>query len=149
MKAQSAIEFTILIAFMFIIFVTFFSIVGSKIIDIQKDNDRVVLEDMGEYLKSEIGLASTASNGYYREFLIPQTIGGRQYNVTINSYNGRNLNFTELGVYYINYSSTYNYYVRLSTIVNGTIRPMYNTTIVIWKKDNFVFVNTTPGTILE
>jgi len=82
-KAQVAIEFIVLMAFMFLMFVGFIAVITSKILE-AKENERLrIAEDIATLVKNEIDLAKSVSNGYSRTFNLPRKIGGNTYTIKI------------------------------------------------------------------
>jgi hypothetical protein len=132
-RGQSSIEFTVLISFMFFVFVVFFYVVGSRFAQIRNDNDRLMLEDFGDYLKSEVSIAAGAADGYNRIFSVPGTLSGRRYKVEINEFTGTTLNQSELVVSFFNYSIDYSYVMRLPTYVHGAINQNNGAQVLIQK----------------
>ena len=93
-KSQFSIEFAILMAFMFLVFVVFIGIITSKVAE-SKENERLkIAEDIAALAKNEIDLAKSASDGYSRNFELPVKISGNSYTVGI-------INNRELVVNYI------------------------------------------------
>jgi len=82
-KAQFAIEFIVLIAFMFLIFVGFIAVITTKILE-AKDNERQgIVEDIATLVKNEIVLAKSVTDGYSRTFNLPPRIKGNIYSIEI------------------------------------------------------------------
>ena len=82
-KAQFAIEFIVLIAFMFLIFVGFIAVITTKILE-SKDNERQEIEeDIAELEMNEIVLAKSVTDGYLRTFNLPTRIKGNTYSIEI------------------------------------------------------------------
>ena len=82
-KAQFSIEFAVLIAFMFLIFVAFIGVITSKVVE-SKENERLkIAEDIAALAKNEIELAKIASNGYSRNFDLPARIEGDSYSIEV------------------------------------------------------------------
>ena len=138
-KAQSAVEFAALITLMFLIFTVFFFAVSTKLIDIQRDNDAAALEDFGNFLQNELRLASIAEEGYYSEFDIPKSLSGRDYNISIVTY--EYIGHTDLVIEYVNYSIDYGYVIPVGNVI-GSIDKSKNTTVKIVKQGNVVVVST-------
>jgi hypothetical protein len=95
-RGQSAIEFIILIGAMFFIFLTMLFVIQGNITDKTRENRDLVIRELGLTVQSEITLAAESSNGYYREFVLPPTLLGLEYDVRIiddlvflNTTNGR------------------------------------------------------------
>lgn len=82
-KSQFSIEFAVLIAFMFLIFVSFIGVITSKVAE-SKENERLkIAEDIATLAKNEIELAKSVSDGYARNFDLPAKIQGNSYAVGI------------------------------------------------------------------
>ena len=82
-KAQFAIEFIILISFMFLVFLIFMSIISSKILEAKENERQQISEDIAGLVKNEVQLAKSVSNGYSRNFNIPNKIRGMDYGIEI------------------------------------------------------------------
>ena len=82
-NAQFAIEFIVLISFMFLIFLGFIAIITSTIL-YSKDSERQgIAEDIATMVRNEIELAKSVSDGYTRTFSIPTRIQGNSYAIEI------------------------------------------------------------------
>src|SRR3989338_3503813 len=82
-KAQFAIEFIVLIAFMFTIFLGFTAVITSKILDARESGKQQTAEDIATLAKNEIDLARSVSDGYVRTFNLPAAIEGNSYGISI------------------------------------------------------------------
>ena len=82
-KAQFAIEFIVLIAFMFIIFLGFMTIITSKILEAKENERQKIAEDIAILARDEIDLARSVSDGYIRTFTLPGKIEGNSYTIAI------------------------------------------------------------------
>ena len=82
-NAQFAIEFTFLIAFMFIVFLGFTAVLTSKILDAKEDERQQIAEDIASLAKNEIVLAQSVTDGYNRSFVLPNKVNGNAYEVQI------------------------------------------------------------------
>lgn len=82
-KSQFTIEFVILIAFMFIIFVGFFAIVSYRLIEEGEEEKQKIIENIATLVENEIKLAKTVKDGYNRTFKIPRKINGNDYAIEI------------------------------------------------------------------
>ena len=82
-KSQFAIEFVILISFMFIIFVGFFAIVSYRLIEQEESEKQQKAENIAALAYNEIKLAKSVNNGYERTFKLPKKIDGNDYNIRI------------------------------------------------------------------
>jgi len=82
-KAQFAIEFIVLLAFMFLIFVGFIAVITTKILEAKENERQGIVEDIATLVKNEIDLAKSVSDGYSRTFNLPTRIEGNVYSVEI------------------------------------------------------------------
>lgn len=82
-KAQFAIEFVILIAFMLLIFLGFISVITSKILEAKENERQKIAEDIAALAKNEIDLAKSATDGYSRNFGLPGKVEGNSYTIQI------------------------------------------------------------------
>jgi hypothetical protein len=82
-NAQFAIEFIILIAFMFLIFLGVIAVITSKIIEAKDAERQGIAEDIAALAKNEIDLAKSATDGYNRNFILPSKIKGNDYSIEI------------------------------------------------------------------
>lgn len=82
-KAQFAMEFIVLVAFMFIIFLGFTAVITSKIIDAKESGRQQAAEDIAALAKNEIELANSVSDGYARTFSLPSAVERNSYNISI------------------------------------------------------------------
>lgn len=84
-RAQGTMEFTIIFGTLLLFFITFFAIIQNNIHDKNKDKERILLQNIALNVRDEINLAAGASEGYYRQFTIPEKVFGREY--VINTSN--------------------------------------------------------------
>jgi len=82
-KSQFALEFTVLIAFMLLIFLGFFATTSSKILSAKDEENRLIAEELANFVLDEIKLAVSVSDGYYRVFEIPRRAKGSVFNISI------------------------------------------------------------------
>src|SRR3989338_2382770 len=126
-KSQFSIEFAVLTAFMFLIFVAFIAVITSKVAEL-KENERLkIAEDIATLARNEIELAKSASNGYARNFELPVKVDGNSYSIQI-------IDNREIVVDYIDKE----YVIFLQENVRGNLNPGANT---IRKETGIVFVN--------
>lgn len=126
-NAQFAIEFVVLIAFMFLVFLGFTTVITSKILEAKENERQEIAEDIAALVTSEIGFAESSTNGYMRAFSIPNKIKGNIYTIEIISNR-------ELVVNYIDKE----YVSFLQSNVIGTINLGAN---IIKKDNNIVYIN--------
>jgi hypothetical protein len=84
-KSQSAFEFIMVLSFMLFFFILFYTAIQDNLADKIKERNSMVLKSFALGIKNEIDLAYSATNGYSREFTIPENLGGVIFNVTIIS----------------------------------------------------------------
>ncbi len=82
-KSQFSIEFAVLIAFMFLVFVAFIGVITSKVAESEENERLKIAEDIATLAKNEIELAKSASNGYSRNFDLPARIKGDSYSIEV------------------------------------------------------------------
>ena len=127
-NAQFAIEFVVLISFMFIIFLGFIAVITSKVLEAKENEIQQIAEDIAALAENEIKLAKSATDGYSRTFNLPSKISGNSYDIEI-------IGNRELVVNYIDRE----YVTFLPENVVGNINPGENT---IRKEDVVVYINT-------
>jgi len=82
-KAQFAIEFATLMAFMFFVFVGFVALSATKVLESREDERQRIAQDIAELAKSEIDLGLAVADGYKREFELPVRVKGSSYGIEI------------------------------------------------------------------
>ena len=82
-NAQFAIEFIVLLAFMFLAFVVIVSIISSKVAESEESDRQEIAEDIAALVKNEIELAKSANDGYSRDFRLLPKIEGSSYTIEI------------------------------------------------------------------
>ena len=128
-KSQSAVEFIVLASFMFLVTLGFFAVTNSKILEAKDDSNKKISSDIAEFVYREIETAKSVNDGYTRVFVIPQTINGINYNISIRD--NRELLVNYLGNEYIKF---------LPPNITGNI----STGIIkISKFNDMVFINAT------
>ena len=82
-NAQFAIEFVVLIAFMFLVFLGFIAVITSKLIESKEAEVQETAEDIAKLVSNEIYTAKPLSDGYSRTFELPNKINGNDYTIEI------------------------------------------------------------------
>jgi len=82
-NAQFAIEFIVLIAFMFLIFIGFIGVITSKVLESKESKKLEIAEDIAALIENEVDLAKSVGDGYIRTFNLPNKIEGNSYSVKI------------------------------------------------------------------
>ncbi|MFH1365694.1 MAG: hypothetical protein ABIH28_03860 [archaeon] len=78
-KSQTAIEFIILVSFVLFFFSIFFMVIGGNISDKMNERRNLLVKDIAFTVQDEINLASKSSEGYVREFDLPEKVGEKDY----------------------------------------------------------------------
>lgn len=84
-KGQSAIEFLILVAALFFFFILFFMAIQSNMYAKNIEKTNLLVKKTAYKIRDEINLALEASEGYSRNFSIPNKIGNKEYNASVNN----------------------------------------------------------------
>lgn len=87
LKAQSVIEFFILVLFIFFVFFGLVFVVYSNIADKNKEKIDLKINELAFSVRDEINLAASSSEGYHREFNIPMKISDKEYEINITEGN--------------------------------------------------------------
>ena len=82
-KSQFALEFIILISFMFLLFLGSFAVVSSRILEAKEEENKQIAEDLANLVFGEINLAKSAADGYSRTFTIIKKVKGSPYSIEI------------------------------------------------------------------
>lgn len=76
-------EFVVLASFMLLIILGFFSLASSRMTEARLESNRKIAESIAEFAYREIENAKSVNDGYSRLFLMPQSINGIDYGITI------------------------------------------------------------------
>ncbi len=90
-KGQSTIEFTVLVSFMILMFSIFFVLIGQKLVELRFERNTEIALALKSVVNTEFQLAKVAENGYFRQFKLPASIEGMNYDISIT-------NSTELNI---------------------------------------------------
>ena len=82
-KAQSAVEFIMILSFIIFSLTILSVIINEKISNNVRERDNQLLKITVLSIQDEISLASKASDGYLRSFRIPLDINGKDYKINI------------------------------------------------------------------
>jgi|SRR3989344_3934940 len=82
-RAQSAIEFFILVFGALFIFLGLLYVVQVNIGDDIRENIDLEIKEVALTVQDEINFAFSSSNGYYREFNVPERISSKEYEINI------------------------------------------------------------------
>jgi len=81
--SQSAIEFFILTGFLLFSFTVFFLAIQGNMSDKLKERQALAVKNIAITVQDEINLAFQSSEGYSRQFKIPEEINGNKYDINI------------------------------------------------------------------
>jgi len=82
-KAQSSIEFVIMIGAVLFFFVFFLIVIQSNLQDKNTEKEKVIVQNIALSVQDEINLAKESIDGYSREFKVDDYILGRDYLIEI------------------------------------------------------------------
>ncbi len=137
-KAQSSIEVALLIGFMFLAFNVFLLVIAQRMVSVQEQKDRELIEDMSSVIENEISLAAGVEDGYSRTFQIPQTLKGINYSVKLINSSTMRTNYSELVLKYVNFTKSYETVKKLPKNVDGIIYKGENNIV---KKSGIICLN--------
>ncbi|MDD5086342.1 MAG: hypothetical protein PHV16_01190 [Candidatus Nanoarchaeia archaeon] len=137
-KAQSSIEVALLVGVMFLIFNVFLIVVVYRMVEVQNQNDRRIIEDMTSVIESEIILASGVEDGYIRTFDVPTTLNGIDYSIELINSTVLKSDYSKLILEYVDFTEKYETVARLPKNVDGVVHHGKNEIV---KKDGIVCLN--------
>lgn len=82
-KGQGALEFLIVIGAAVFLFAILMIIVYNNVSEVNREKERRIIENIALSVQDEISLAVKSTDGYSREFNIPEKIGSQDYNINI------------------------------------------------------------------
>ena len=82
-RGQGAMEFAIIFGFLLFFFIVFFAIIQANTAEKNKEKERIIIQNVALDVQDEINLAAQSSDGYYRNFSIPENIFGRDYDIIV------------------------------------------------------------------
>ena len=138
-KAQSSIEVALLIGFMFLTFNIFLLVIAQRMVDVQNQKDRQLIDDIGSVIEGEIELAAGVEDGYSRTFEIPRTLKGINYSVRLINSSTMGTNYSEIVLKYIDFTKTHYTVKKLPKNVEGSIHKGENN---ITKENGTICLNT-------
>ena len=135
-KAQTAVEMSIVVTFLFAIFIVFVLVLADHLVEAANNADRQLLEDVTELVEQEVELASVVENGYKREFKLPATLSGIAYNISLKYH--PDVNHTEITGMLVNYTLDFESVRVTPRRVQGSLRKNLNN---ITKFNDTVWLN--------
>lgn len=82
-KSQGAIEFVIIFGAAMFFFTIFFLVIYSRVSETNQEKEAIIIKNLALSIQDEINLAIKSTNGYYREFSVPETISSQDYYINI------------------------------------------------------------------
>jgi len=82
-KAQTSMEFVILTGFMLLAFLTFYMVIQGKLVEANRDSTDNAAAQIETMVVNELKVAESVTDGYCRDFELPQRINGINYNISI------------------------------------------------------------------
>ena len=82
-KSQFALEFILIIAFMLLLFLGFFTVISSRILEAKENENKQIAEGLANLVFDEVKLANSVADGYSRTFTLPKRVKGISYNISI------------------------------------------------------------------
>ena len=82
-KAQTAIEFLLLLGGALIFIVAFTATFQHQVTEKKLEKRNFLFQELALTVQNELNIAASASDGYRREFNIPQQITGLDYGITL------------------------------------------------------------------
>lgn len=76
-------EFVILTGFMLLAFLVFYIVIQSKLVEANQNSVDVAAKQVETIVVNELKVAESVSDGYYREFELPQRVNGMDYTLEI------------------------------------------------------------------
>jgi hypothetical protein len=126
-KAQTAIELIIIIGFLIFFFVIFIGVIQGKIQEKSEEKKTIIIKDIVKTVQEEIDLAIKSTDGYKREFRIPEQIINDDYEISI--FEG------------IVYANTTNQKHAIAVNVKNVTGTISKGTNIITKQSGIVYLN--------
>ncbi len=102
-KAQVSMEFVFLIGLAFMVMIVFVSSTRSEFSELQSQEERSLVKDVGVMIQHELVIASNVEDGYSRTFSVPYNLEGISYNIQV--VNNSLITFTDDYEYVLNIPS--------------------------------------------
>ena len=126
-KSQASVEFLIITGFVLFIFTSFFIAINESSSDKINQRQNTAVQEVALTIQDEINLAFKSSDGYSRNFKIPDKINSQEYSV----------NITDNVVYVKTNDNKYALALPVKKI-NGTIQKGEN---LIQKQNDTIYLN--------
>lgn len=96
-KAQTALEFLIMISLALVVFTTFYAVFSHKEMRALKRENSLRGESIADKVAYELNLALVQEDGFSSEFQIPSQLAGKTYNLSINQTDAGSIIFLGWG----------------------------------------------------
>jgi hypothetical protein len=83
--SQASLEFTVLLSFLFLVFVTMFIVLGVRMSHINRDKNIEALGQVKTIIMDEVWLGATVEDGYKRQFQLPREVNGLSLNISVEN----------------------------------------------------------------
>ncbi|MBU2634331.1 MAG: hypothetical protein KJ674_03730 [Nanoarchaeota archaeon] len=124
-KSQASMELMLFVGIGLIILIIYFTFFFTQTTNYNLEKEKRLGQDILEKVKTEIELAEEVNNGYSRTFILPPTLNGISYNITIQN--------KELLIDTPNFN-----FIELIPEVTGNIQKNQN---IIKKEENVIYLN--------
>ncbi|MBI2045132.1 hypothetical protein HYT23_03675 [Candidatus Pacearchaeota archaeon] len=98
-KAQGSVEFLMLFGAAMFFFILFLGVIQTNIQDKNKEKERLIVQNIALGAQNEISIAAESTDGYYRNFSIPENILGKDYGIS-NGNEYLNISLGKFAVFY-------------------------------------------------
>ncbi|MBS3088689.1 hypothetical protein J4402_02815 [Candidatus Pacearchaeota archaeon] len=126
-KSQSAMEFMIIAGAMFLAFISVLLVFQQNLLVKSEEKQRLEVQEIALAVQNEINLAIDSTDGYYRNFTIPEKIINQDYTITVSE-----------GLVYIITDDEKHSIALPIPPVNGTIQKGPN---IIRKQNSIIYLN--------
>jgi hypothetical protein len=117
-KAQTSMEFVILTGFMLMAFLVFYIVIQSKLVEANRNSVDLAAKQVETVIVNELKVAESVTDGYYREFELPQKVNGMNYTVSVIP--GPSQGPTDVPEIVIKYNGRERVYFISQTYINGS-----------------------------
>lgn len=124
-KSQASMELLAFVGIGLIILILYLTFIFNQTRNYNLEREKLLGQDILKKVKIEIELADIVNEGYHRTFIVPETLEGIPYNITIQD--------KELTVKTQNFD-----FIEIIPEVNGNIQKNQNT---IKKEGNVIYLN--------
>jgi hypothetical protein len=83
LKSQVSLEFIALVGILLLTYIIFSLAITDQSILLHKKKETILIEDIAKKIQKEITIATRVSDGYYREFNVPETLEGINYTINV------------------------------------------------------------------